>query len=101
MRCEAHQKKYSDAKVISLGTGDATQPIASIVTSAMAEALPFGNFLVGLFRPGNQVSKIIEGGMDDSCDPEVETVASSHLPSQMVHSPPAFGSSPNLGQCMR
>lgn len=29
MRREAHQKKYSDVKVISLGTGDTTQPIAS------------------------------------------------------------------------
>ncbi|KAI4993044.1 hypothetical protein ZWY2020_007357 [Hordeum vulgare] len=37
MRREAHQKKYPEAKVISLGIGDTTQPIPSIVTSAMAE----------------------------------------------------------------
>ena len=37
MRREAHEKKYPDAKVISLGIGDTTQPIPSIVTSAMAE----------------------------------------------------------------
>lgn len=54
MRREAHQKKYPDAKVISLGIGVTTQPIPSIVTSAMADALLFGNFLIGLRRPGNQ-----------------------------------------------
>jgi hypothetical protein len=37
MRREAHQKKYPDAKVISLGIGDTTEPIPSIITSAMAE----------------------------------------------------------------
>lgn len=37
MRREAHEKKYPDAKVISLGIGDTTQPMPSIVTSAMAE----------------------------------------------------------------
>lgn len=58
----------------------------------MAEALPFGNFLVSLLRPGNQVSKIIDGDMDDPCDPEVETVASSHLPSQMPMHEIAFAS---------
>ncbi|BAS82757.1 Os03g0195100 [Oryza sativa Japonica Group] len=34
---EEHLKKYPDAKVISLGIGDTTEPIPSIVTSAMAE----------------------------------------------------------------
>lgn len=34
---EAHLKKYPDAKVISLGIGDTTEPIPSVVTSAMAE----------------------------------------------------------------
>ncbi|VAI42635.1 unnamed protein product [Triticum turgidum subsp. durum] len=43
-----------------------------------------------------QVSRIIDGDMDDSCDHEMEMVPSSHLPSQMVHPPPAFGSSSNL-----
>ncbi|KAM3298503.1 hypothetical protein ACQJBY_040123 [Aegilops geniculata] len=76
MRCEAHQKKYPDAKVISLGIGDTTQPIPSIFTSTMTEALPFSNFLVGL---PVQVSRIIDGDMDDSCG--LEKVASSHLPS--------------------
>lgn len=37
MRREAHQKKYPDAKVISLGIGDTTEPIPRIITSAMAE----------------------------------------------------------------
>ncbi|KAF7088257.1 hypothetical protein CFC21_091383 [Triticum aestivum] len=43
-----------------------------------------------------QVSRIIDGDMDDSCDHEMDMVASSHLPNQMVHPPPAFGSSSNL-----
>ena len=43
MRREAHEKKYPDAKVISLGIGDTTEPIPSIVTSAMAE-VPVTNF---------------------------------------------------------
>ncbi|KQK23152.1 aminotransferase ALD1 homolog [Brachypodium distachyon] len=34
---EAHQKKYPEAKVISLGIGDTTEPIPRIITSAMAE----------------------------------------------------------------
>jgi LL-diaminopimelate aminotransferase len=34
---EAHLKKYPDAKVISLGIGDTTEPIPSVITSAMAE----------------------------------------------------------------
>nr|CAB3496802.1 unnamed protein product [Digitaria exilis] len=34
---EAHQKKYPDAKIISLGIGDTTEPIPSIIASAMAE----------------------------------------------------------------
>uniref|UniRef100_A0A0D9VQP2 Aminotransferase class I/classII large domain-containing protein n=1 Tax=Leersia perrieri TaxID=77586 RepID=A0A0D9VQP2_9ORYZ len=34
---EEHLKKYPDAKVISLGIGDTTEPIPSIVASAMAE----------------------------------------------------------------
>ncbi|KAF8776177.1 hypothetical protein HU200_003869 [Digitaria exilis] len=36
---EAHQKKYPDAKIISLGIGDTTEPIPSIIASAMAESL--------------------------------------------------------------
>lgn len=62
MRCEAHQKKYPDAKVISLGIGDTTQHIPSIFTSIMTK-----------------VSRIIDGDMDDSCG--LDKVASSHLPS--------------------
>lgn len=38
---EAHLKKYPDAKVISLGIGDTTEPIPSVVTSAMAEVFLF------------------------------------------------------------
>ncbi|XP_020104529.1 aminotransferase ALD1 homolog isoform X1 [Ananas comosus] len=34
---KAHMEKYPDAKVISLGVGDTTEPIPTIVTSAMAE----------------------------------------------------------------
>jgi LL-diaminopimelate aminotransferase len=45
MRREAHQKKYPDAKVISLGIGDTTEPIPSIITSAMAEVYRFLYFL--------------------------------------------------------
>ncbi|CAN6290351.1 unnamed protein product [Urochloa humidicola] len=37
MKHEAHMKKYPDAKVISLGIGDTTEPIPSVITSAMAE----------------------------------------------------------------
>ncbi|RCV46114.1 hypothetical protein SEVIR_9G510600v4 [Setaria viridis] len=37
MKREAHLKKYPDAKVISLGIGDTTEPIPSVITSAMAE----------------------------------------------------------------
>ncbi|KAK8461886.1 hypothetical protein SEVIR_1G110025v4 [Setaria viridis] len=43
-----------------------------------------------------QVSRIIDGDMGDSIDPDMEMVASNHLPSQLVHPPPAFGSSSNL-----
>ncbi|OAY78251.1 Aminotransferase ALD1 [Ananas comosus] len=35
---KAHMEKYPDAKVISLGVGDTTEPIPTIVTSAMAES---------------------------------------------------------------
>jgi len=34
---EAHLKKYPDAKVISLGIGDTTEPIPRVIASAMAE----------------------------------------------------------------
>ncbi|XP_038984474.1 aminotransferase ALD1 homolog [Phoenix dactylifera] len=37
MRQLAHMEKYPDAKVISLGIGDTTEPIPNIITSAMAE----------------------------------------------------------------
>ncbi|WVZ55815.1 hypothetical protein U9M48_006426, partial [Paspalum notatum var. saurae] len=37
LKREAHLKKYPDAKVISLGIGDTTEPIPSVITSAMAE----------------------------------------------------------------
>ncbi|XP_066383978.1 aminotransferase ALD1 homolog [Miscanthus floridulus] len=37
MKHEAQLKKYPDAKVISLGIGDTTEPIPSVITSAMAE----------------------------------------------------------------
>lgn len=43
-----------------------------------------------------QVSRIIDGDVDGSFDPKVEMAASDHLASQMVHPPPAFGSSSNL-----
>ncbi|XP_062224286.1 serine/threonine-protein kinase STY46-like [Phragmites australis] len=43
-----------------------------------------------------QVSRILDGDMDDSFDLEMETFASNHTASQMVHPPPAFGSSSNL-----
>uniref|UniRef100_K3YRF1 non-specific serine/threonine protein kinase n=1 Tax=Setaria italica TaxID=4555 RepID=K3YRF1_SETIT len=43
-----------------------------------------------------QVSRIIDEDMGDSIDPDMEMVASNHLPSQLVHPPPAFGSSSNL-----
>ncbi|CAD6248363.1 unnamed protein product [Miscanthus lutarioriparius] len=44
-----------------------------------------------------QVSRIIDGDTADSCDPDMETVASNnHVASQMAHPPPAFGSSSNL-----
>ncbi|KAM0826269.1 hypothetical protein ACQ4PT_068994 [Festuca glaucescens] len=43
-----------------------------------------------------QVSRIIDGDVDDSFDPKVEMAGSDHLASQMVHPPPAFGSSSNL-----
>lgn len=37
MRQFAHMQKYPEAKLISLGIGDTTQPIPDVVTSAMAE----------------------------------------------------------------
>ncbi|XXG87560.1 hypothetical protein AAC387_Pa11g2217 [Persea americana] len=37
MRQLGHMQKYPDAKLISLGIGDTTQPIPDVVTSAMAE----------------------------------------------------------------
>ncbi|KAL6848356.1 hypothetical protein ACP4OV_021650 [Aristida adscensionis] len=44
-----------------------------------------------------QVSRILDVDMGDSFDPEAETVASNHsAAAQMVHPPPAFGSSSNL-----
>nr|CAB3504780.1 unnamed protein product [Digitaria exilis] len=43
-----------------------------------------------------QVSRLIDGDADDSFDPDMETAASNHSPSQLVHPPPAFGSSSNL-----
>ncbi|KAL6629274.1 hypothetical protein ACP70R_029039 [Stipagrostis hirtigluma subsp. patula] len=43
-----------------------------------------------------QVSRILDGDMGDSFDPEMETIASNHSVNQMVHPPPAFGSSSNL-----
>jgi len=49
-----------------------------------------------LFDSDPQVSRIIGGDVDDSFHPEMHMVASDHLPSQMVHPPPAFGSSSNL-----
>ncbi|XP_062217978.1 serine/threonine-protein kinase STY46-like isoform X2 [Phragmites australis] len=43
-----------------------------------------------------QVSRIIDGDMGDSFNPDTETVASNHVANQLVHPPPAFGSSSNL-----
>ncbi|CAD6252126.1 unnamed protein product [Miscanthus lutarioriparius] len=44
-----------------------------------------------------QVSRIIDGDTADSCDPDMETIASNnHVAGQMAHPPPAFGSSSNL-----
>ncbi|CAL5024395.1 unnamed protein product [Urochloa decumbens] len=45
-----------------------------------------------------QISRIIDGDMGDSLDPDdMEMVATNnHLPSQLLHPPPAFGSSSNL-----
>ncbi|KAG8057928.1 hypothetical protein GUJ93_ZPchr0002g23281 [Zizania palustris] len=43
-----------------------------------------------------QVSRILDGDMDDSSNPGMEQVDSNHLASQMVHPPPAFGSCSNL-----
>ncbi|KAH9288495.1 hypothetical protein KI387_032612, partial [Taxus chinensis] len=36
-RRSAHMQKYPDAKVISLGIGDTTEPIPEVITSAMAQ----------------------------------------------------------------
>ncbi|XP_042493348.1 aminotransferase ALD1, chloroplastic-like [Macadamia integrifolia] len=36
-RKEEHKEKYPDAKVISLGVGDTTEPIPTIITSTMVE----------------------------------------------------------------
>jgi LL-diaminopimelate aminotransferase len=33
----AHLLKYPDAKIISLGIGDTTEPIPDVITNAMAE----------------------------------------------------------------
>ncbi|KNA19584.1 hypothetical protein SOVF_059820 isoform B [Spinacia oleracea] len=38
-RRNAHMLKYPDAKVISLGIGDTTEPIPDIITSAMAKGV--------------------------------------------------------------
>jgi len=46
MKHEAHLKKYPDAKVISLGIGDTTEPIPRVITSAMAEVF----FVLYFFR---------------------------------------------------
>lgn len=35
----AHMVKYPNAEVISLGVGDTTEPIPSVVTKAMAEVI--------------------------------------------------------------
>ncbi|GMN52442.1 hypothetical protein TIFTF001_021586 [Ficus carica] len=40
-RRNAHLLKYPDAKVISLGIGDTTEPIPEVITSAMAKAFSF------------------------------------------------------------
>ncbi|GJN19127.1 hypothetical protein PR202_gb06367 [Eleusine coracana subsp. coracana] len=42
------------------------------------------------------VSRIIDADIDDSFDHDMETVASNHSASRMVHPPPAFVSSSNL-----
>jgi aspartate/methionine/tyrosine aminotransferase len=36
-RRAAHLLKYPDAKIISLGIGDTTEPIPNVITNAMAE----------------------------------------------------------------
>jgi LL-diaminopimelate aminotransferase len=36
-RRAAHLQKYPDAKIISLGIGDTTEPIPDVITNAMAE----------------------------------------------------------------
>jgi len=36
-RRAAHLLKYPDAKIISLGIGDTTEPIPDVITNAMAE----------------------------------------------------------------
>ena len=36
-RSNAHLLKYPDAKVISLGIGDTTEPIPEVISSAMAK----------------------------------------------------------------
>jgi hypothetical protein len=51
MKREAHLKKYPDAKVISLGIGDTTEPIPSVITSAMAEVFFVLYLKVELFFP--------------------------------------------------
>uniref|UniRef100_A0A0E0JUS6 non-specific serine/threonine protein kinase n=1 Tax=Oryza punctata TaxID=4537 RepID=A0A0E0JUS6_ORYPU len=43
-----------------------------------------------------QVSRILDGDMDDSFEPGMEQVDTNHLARQMVHPPPAFGSCSNL-----
>jgi hypothetical protein len=61
MRCEAHQKKYPDAKVISLGMGDTTQPIPSILTSTMTEVHIYP-FLSSLKQNSLFISYIVDAG---------------------------------------
>lgn len=42
-----HKERYPDAKIISLGIGDTTEPIPEIITSKMAEVLNI--YTYGLF----------------------------------------------------
>jgi len=47
--------KYPDAKVISLGIGDTTEPIPEVITSAMAE-VGFLDSLFGAWLPARNVT---------------------------------------------
>jgi LL-diaminopimelate aminotransferase len=40
-RRTAHLLKHPDAKIISLGIGDTTEPIPEVITNAMAEVSHF------------------------------------------------------------